>query len=341
MNTRSTRRSFLRRAVLAATVLPFAEVSGAFAPVQRVGGALLKPAINAFSFLELLNANMKDASQGIDLFGVCGFCAQHDIEAVDLTGYFFPGYPKAPEDSYIYRLKRHAHALGLTISGTGVRNDFTAADRSVRAEGVQRLKLWIEVAAKLGAPTIRAFADSQPPFKNWQEASGHAPRDTVEAWMAEALRECAGHGKKFGVIVAVQNHGDFINSGAEHLNLLKRVDHEWCGALIDTGKYPAPVLEDPARAHKDAAFTLVTRGPQKVGQSVRFGRWRFTQRSDGTGELYDHDAMPASSASTPPRTLRRPWPGPSPQTARCYQTTSGATASDSSGWKRREDVFTV
>ena len=237
MNTRSTRRSFLRRAVLAATVLPFAEAAGAFAPVQRVGGALLKPALNAFSFLELLNANMKDASQGIDLFGVCGFCAQHDIEAVDLTGYFFPGYPKAAEDSYIYRLKRHAHALGLTISGTGVRNDFTAADRSVRAEGVQRLKLWIEVAAKLGAPTIRAFADSQPPFKNWQEASGHAPRDTVEAWMAEALRECAGHGKKFGVIVAVQNHGDFINTGAEHLSLLKRVDHEWCGALVDTGKY--------------------------------------------------------------------------------------------------------
>ena len=211
--------------------------AAAFAPIKRAGGSLLKPALNAYSFLELLNANLKDASQGIDLFGVCDFCAQHNIEAVDLTGYFFPGYPKAPEDSYIYRLKRHAHARGLTISGTGVRNDFTAADRSVRAEGVQRLKLWIEVAAKLGAPTIRAFADSQPPFKNWQEASGHAPRDTVEAWMAEALRECAGHGKKFGVIVAVQNHGDFINTGAEHLNLLKRVDHEWCGALVDTGKY--------------------------------------------------------------------------------------------------------
>ena len=26
-------------------------------------------------------------------------------------------------------------------------------------------------------------------------------------------------------------------SGAEHLSLLKRVDHEWCAALVDTGKY--------------------------------------------------------------------------------------------------------
>jgi sugar phosphate isomerase/epimerase len=55
--------------------------------------------------------------------------------------------------------------------------------------------------------------------------------------MADALRECAAHGQKFGVIVAVQNHGDFIRTGAEHLSLLRRVDHEWCAALVDTGKY--------------------------------------------------------------------------------------------------------
>ena len=55
--------------------------------------------------------------------------------------------------------------------------------------------------------------------------------------MAEGLRECAEHGKKFGVIVAVQNHGDFISTGEEHLSLLRVVDHEWCSALVDTGKY--------------------------------------------------------------------------------------------------------
>jgi len=55
--------------------------------------------------------------------------------------------------------------------------------------------------------------------------------------MADNIRECAVHGQKFGVIVAVQNHGDFINTGAEHLSLLQRVNHEWCAALVDTGKY--------------------------------------------------------------------------------------------------------
>jgi sugar phosphate isomerase/epimerase len=244
MNNRSTRRTFLKRTALvpfAATLgVPLTTTLAAFAPIKRAGGSRLKTSLNAYSFLELLTANAKDASKGVDLFQVCDFCAKVNFDAVDLTGYFFPGYPQVPDDRYIVKLKRHAFELGLGISGTGVRNDFTAADQAVRAEGVQRIKNWIEVAAKLGAPTIRAFADSQPPFKNWQEAAGGASRSTVETWLADSLRECAEHGKKFGVIVAVQNHGDFINTGAEHLSLLQRVNHEWCAALVDTGKYLTP-----------------------------------------------------------------------------------------------------
>ena len=241
MNPLQNRRDFLKRAALLLPVstlgLGLTEGAAAILPIPRGGGARLKPALNAYSFLELLTANGKDASTGMDLFQVCDFCAKHDFDAVDLTGYFFPGYPDAPDDRYIIKLKRHAFDLGLGISGTGVRNDFTTADQAVRGEGVERIKTWIEVAAKLGAPAMRVFADSQAPFKSWQQAAGAASRDAVEAWMAEALRECAEHGKKFGVVVAVQNHGDFISTGEEHLSLLQKVDHEWCAALVDTGKY--------------------------------------------------------------------------------------------------------
>jgi sugar phosphate isomerase/epimerase len=238
MNTNAnalSRRSFLRITVL--TSLGAAAPVRALTPIPRTGGPLLKPTLNAYSFLELLNANKGDASKGIDLFGVCDFCAKHNIEAVDLTGYFFPGYPKAPADSYISRMKRYTHDRGIVISGTGVRNDFAVADKTVRAEGVRLTKEWIEVAARLGAPVIRVFAGPQVPIKDWQTASGNARREDVEKWMADDLRACAEHGGKFGVIVAVQNHGDFLNTAAEHLSLLQRVNHPWCGPLVDTGKY--------------------------------------------------------------------------------------------------------
>ncbi len=239
MKPNTTRRDFLKAsaALLPVTGLPFAATSAANTAIKRVGGAFLQPALNAYSFLELLNENLTDASKGIDLFGVCDFCAKHNMAAVDLTGYFFPGYPKVPESSYIARIKKYTHDLGLDISGTGVRNDFATADKAVRAEGVQLTKDWIEVAARLGAPVVRVFAGPQKPHADWLAASGNAPRLDVESWMADALRECAEHGQKFGVLVAVQNHGDFLSTGAEHVSLLERVNHAWCGALVDTGKY--------------------------------------------------------------------------------------------------------
>jgi sugar phosphate isomerase/epimerase len=250
MNKLPNRREFLKGAAAlgAAVGLPFGTGSAAVHSVKRFGGAHLKTALNAFSFFELLTANAKDPSRGLELFQLCEFCAKHDFEGVDLTGYFFPGYPGVPADNYVFALKRRAYDLGLGISGTGVRNDFTTADKAVRAEGVRRVQAWVEVAAKLGAPVLRVFADSQPPHKNWQEASGHAARGDVEEWIAQAVRECAEHAKKFGVIIGVQNHADFVSTGAQHLSLLERVGSEWCGAIVDTGKY---LSADP---YADIAF---------------------------------------------------------------------------------------
>lgn len=229
------RRGFLCAA--GSALLTAASSVVAQTPIQRTGRAKFTPALNAYSFLEPLTANRSDPAKGIDLFGVCDFCAEHDIEAIDVTGYFFPGYPQSPPDEYISRMKRHVHDRGIVISGTGVKNDFVNADEAVRSEGVRLTKEWIGVAARLGAPVVRVFAGPTGAIRDWREAAGCANRDEVEQRVAEHLHECAEHGEKSGVLVAVQNHGDFISTAPEHLALLKRVDHPWCGALIDTGKY--------------------------------------------------------------------------------------------------------
>jgi uncharacterized sulfatase len=65
---------------------------------------------------------------------------------------------------------------------------------------------------------------------------------------------------------------------------------DYCGVKPPhtlAGQSLRPLIEDPSRPGKPAAFTLVTRGPNKFGQSVRTDRWRFTRWSDGTAELYD------------------------------------------------------
>jgi uncharacterized sulfatase len=53
-----------------------------------------------------------------------------------------------------------------------------------------------------------------------------------------------------------------------------------------------PLLNDPDRPVKTAAFSVVARGENRLGRSVRTDRYRYTEWPDGTAELYDHAADP-------------------------------------------------
>lgn len=250
MSDPCNRRDFLKRASLlsaaavtgAGLTLPTA-AQAAVEPVKRVGGAQLKISLNAYSFAKLLNDNVKGRGEGMTLAQLAEFCAKHNFDGVDATGYYFPGYSatgmEVPTDQFIFEFKRRAFDLGLGISGTGVGNNFTVADKTARARDVQRIKAWVEVAAKLGAPVIRIFADTQMRAQTWETVSNGATRDTVEGWIADDIRTCADHAAKFGVIIGVQNHGDFLKTADNLISLLKRVDSPWCGAIVDTGYFKA------------------------------------------------------------------------------------------------------
>jgi iduronate 2-sulfatase len=48
-----------------------------------------------------------------------------------------------------------------------------------------------------------------------------------------------------------------------------------------------PILEEPGRTVKPAAFSVAPRNPPELGRSVRTERWRYTEWPDGGRELYD------------------------------------------------------
>ena len=78
MRTPVSRRQFLSTSAmlplgLAAASLAFPANLAAAESTQRPTGPRLKTSLNAYSFLELLNANAKDSSKGVDLFKVCDF----------------------------------------------------------------------------------------------------------------------------------------------------------------------------------------------------------------------------------------------------------------------------
>ena len=183
----------------------------------------LKTSLNAFSF----NAPLSDGTMTIS--DMLDFCAAIGFEGVDITGYYFKGYPLVPHDEYIYQIKRKAIQLGLEISGTGVRNDFTIADNIKRDREVVLVKKWIEVAAKIGAPVIRIFAGNQ---KN----TGIS-KEQVTEWMLNDIQTCVDYGKQHGVIIGLQNHNDFIQTAGQVIKIIEAINSEWLGLILDTGSY--------------------------------------------------------------------------------------------------------
>jgi sugar phosphate isomerase/epimerase len=193
-------------------------------PPARPGPATgkIRLSCNLYSFNEpLLQTHTMTLEQALD------FCAELGFDAVDPTGYYFPGYPEAPPDAYVYALKNRALRLGLAISGTGVRNDFTLDDRAKRGAEVALVKRWIDVAVKLGAPMVRLFAGRGVP-------AGRTEAE-VTGWVVEHIRECVAYGAERGVAIVLQHHDDLLKTAAQTLAVVERIDSEWFGLNVDVG----------------------------------------------------------------------------------------------------------
>lgn len=191
-------------------------------------------ALNAYSFNDLLTGKgQKDEKPALTLSGLLDWCASQNIRAIDLTGYYFPGYPEVPSDEYLYEIKRKAFQLGIDISGTGIRNNFASPDPAIRAADVEKARQWIIVASKLGAPVIRLFAGEIPKgYENrWEEVAG---------WMIQCFKQCAEFGQQHGVMIGIQNHGDMLQTADQCVKVVKAVNSPWAGIILDTGNFKVP-----------------------------------------------------------------------------------------------------
>ncbi len=187
--------------------------------------------LNAYSFNDLLLAkDARDKQTLFSMFNLLDWCAVQRIKGVDLTGYYFPKYPEVPSDEFIGQIKAKAAKLNITLTGTGIRNNFASPDPAVRAADVAIAKKWIVVASKLGVPVLRVFAGEIPKgYENkWDE---------VAQWMIACYKECAAFAEQYGVIIGIQNHGDMLQTAEQCMKILQGVNSKFAGLIIDTGNF--------------------------------------------------------------------------------------------------------
>ncbi|TWO32241.1 sugar phosphate isomerase/epimerase [Seonamhaeicola sediminis] len=220
-----TRRNFLQSLMLAPLVVGANRLMAYTSPIKNNKATRLQYSINAYSF------NTELRSGAMTFYDMMEYAADIGLDAVDLTGYYFYSYPKPPTNKDLFELKRKALKLGLDISWTGVRNDFATPNVENRNSDIELIKNWLEVSSKLGSPIMRVFTG--------RHKSDTHSKDEIKEWMVKDFKTCAKYGEQNGVIVGLQNHDEFLFTSEEVIDVLKRVNSDWFGLILDCGSLPS------------------------------------------------------------------------------------------------------
>jgi sugar phosphate isomerase/epimerase len=221
-----TRRGFLRFSIASGAALTAAGTLSAIEPIARNGKSLIKLSLAAYSFNRFLRAKPKPT---MTLDEVVDFAAGIGLGAVEPTAYYFPETTPA----YLAHLKGKCTRLGLDISGTAIGNDFCKTDPAELRKQIDYTKEWVDHAAFLGAKTIRIFAGSLQKGDTEEQARKRC---------IAAIEEACDYAGKFGIYLALENHGGIVTTVDQMLAVVKGVKHDWFGVNWDTGNF---VTEDP------------------------------------------------------------------------------------------------
>jgi sugar phosphate isomerase/epimerase len=231
----ATRRQFLQFALTTGTGLALgASPVAAIEPIPRTGKPHLRLSLAAYGYRKYLDLK-KPAAQPMTLDDFIQTAADMDLDAVELTAYYF----RQTTPEYLAHLKGKCTVLGLDISGTAVGNNFCLPDAAKHKEQIASVKQWIEHSSRLGAKTLRIFAGTKDKSETEEQA-----RDRCVA----AIQECCDHAAKYGVFLALENHGGITLTIEQMMTLIKAIKHDWFGINVDTGNFRGQhIYEDIAK----------------------------------------------------------------------------------------------
>ncbi len=219
-----SRRSFLAAGLgaMAGTALNVGHAA-AIEPIRRIGPPLIKLSLAAYSFHRYM-ALREGRAPTMTMETFAEFAVEQNLEAIEPTSYYFAD----TSDQSLAAFRARCTRLGLDISGTAVGNDFCKpSDEALRKE-VQSVKQWIERGSILGAKTIRIFAGSV--------AQGDT-EDAARRRCIDAIEEVCSYAGRWGILLALENHGGITSTAEQLLALVQAVKSPWFGVNLDTGNF--------------------------------------------------------------------------------------------------------
>ena len=217
--------------------------------------------VSTYSFWQFRNQELRDIEKCIDLSAEWGF------DGVELLH----RQMENETDSYLQRLKKRAFVNGLDLTGFSTHQGFLSPDPAVRQKNVDHTIHCIELAYKMGIPTMRVNTGTWGTSKDFDELMknrgieppkpGYTDEDGFK-WVIEGLSKCLPAAEKCGVLLALENHWGLGRTPEGVLRVVESVNSPWLQVTLDTGNF----LEDPYdRLEKMAPKTVYVQAKTYYG----------------------------------------------------------------------------
>jgi sugar phosphate isomerase/epimerase len=157
--------------------------------------------------------------------------------------------------AYVNTLKQAAFRNGLALPMLSIHQDFISDKPEERGEAVKHTIRCIELAERLGIPSIRLNSgrwNTIPSFDDLMKVKGDEPPikgftdEDAFKWCIEGIQACLPAAEKAGVLLALENHWGLTTKTENLLRIYKSVNSPWLGINLDTGNFavdPYPEIE--------------------------------------------------------------------------------------------------
>ena len=187
--------------------------------------------VNTYSFSQLLAAGTTQ----VELIHKAKEIGFDSIEFVGILP-----HDNSSKTDYAKLLKKTCDDIGLSISNYTFGSDFINGSNGDTELEVQKVKEEIDIAAVLGASSVRhdVTQGSKTHFKSFYSNL---------SLLADVCRKITLYAKQKGISTMVENHGTYVQDSDRVEALLNEVDDENFGLLLDIGNFLC-VDEPPEKA---------------------------------------------------------------------------------------------
>ncbi len=239
----NNRRSFLRKAFVGtATISVFRHAHSAPIPLEKPLPKRNNPiGVSTYSFWQFNGPKEETSIEScIEKAARIGFDGI-EILHVQMT---------SDENTYLQKLKRLSLDAGLDIYGFSTHQGFLNPELDYRKENIEKTKNQIEVAYRLGIPTMRintgrwgtsaSFDDLMANRGIEPALDGYTDEDGFE-WVIDSIGQCMDKAAECGVVLGLENHWGLGRTAEGVKKIVDAINSPWLQVTLDTGNF----LEDP------------------------------------------------------------------------------------------------